>query len=143
MLKGRETFFTVTTQSQSTAVVKYNMLYKRVILWKQGLHQRTEKRSSVQVFRARLASFGQLGLINDSKISSKLKHSTSRYLENFLHIDNGYFNGMVSRIYLPELQLNKANAFDTEALLFIYIYLFQTDLFHHNFIIGEMNFILT
>ena len=35
---------------------------KRVILWKQRLHRRTETR--VQVFWARLASFGHLGLIN-------------------------------------------------------------------------------
>ena len=32
-----------------------------------------------------------------------------------LNIDNSYFEGMVNRIYLPELQLNKANTSDTEA----------------------------
>ena len=32
----------MTTQSHSPAVVKLNMFYKRVILWQQGLHQRTE-----------------------------------------------------------------------------------------------------
>ena len=41
--------------------------------------------------------------------------STSRYLD-LLHIDNPYFEGMVNRIYPPELQLNKANTSDTEAL---------------------------
>ena len=41
--------------------------------------------------------------------------STSRYLEDLLNIDNPYFESMVGRIYLPELQLNKANASDTEA----------------------------
>ena len=46
------------------------MFYKRVILWKQGIHQRTEN-SSVQNFWARLASFGQLGLISDAQIFSK------------------------------------------------------------------------
>ena len=32
-----------------------------------------------------------------------------------LNIDNPYFEGMVNRIYPPELQLNKANTSDTEA----------------------------
>ena len=41
--------------------------------------------------------------------------STSRYLDDLLNIDNPYFEGMVNRIYLPELQLNKANTADTEA----------------------------
>ena len=41
--------------------------------------------------------------------------STSRYLYDFLNIDNPYFEGMVNRIYPPELQLNKANTSDTEA----------------------------
>ena len=42
-------------------------------------------------------------------------HSTSRYLDDLLNIDNPYFEGMVNRIYPPELQLNKANTADTEA----------------------------
>ena len=41
--------------------------------------------------------------------------STSGYLDNLLNIDNPYFEGMVNRIYPPELQLNKANTSDTEA----------------------------
>ena len=41
--------------------------------------------------------------------------STSRYLDDLLNIDNIYFEHMVHRIYLAELQLNKANASDTEA----------------------------
>ena len=40
--------------------------------------------------------------------------STSRYLDDLLSIDNPYFEGMVNRIYPPEL-LNKANTTDTEA----------------------------
>ena len=42
-------------------------------------------------------------------------NSTSRYLDDLLNIDNPYFEGMMGRIYPPELQLNKANASDTEA----------------------------
>ena len=42
--------------------------------------------------------------------------STSRYLDDLLNIDNPYFEGMVNRIYPRELQLNKANISDTEAL---------------------------
>ena len=41
--------------------------------------------------------------------------STSRYLDDLLNIDNPYFEGMVNRIYPPELQLNKVNTADTEA----------------------------
>ena len=41
-------------------------------------------------------------------------YSTSRYLDNLLNIDNPYFEGMVNKIYPPELQLNKANTSDTE-----------------------------
>ena len=39
--------------------------------------------------------------------------STTRYLDDLLNIDNPYFEGMVNRIYPPELQLNKANTSDT------------------------------
>ena len=42
-------------------------------------------------------------------------NSTSRYLDDLLNIDNPYVEGMVNRIYPPELQLNKANTSDTEA----------------------------
>ena len=40
---------------------------------------------------------------------------TSRYLDDFLNIDNHYFEQMVGQIYPTELQLNKANSSDTEA----------------------------
>ena len=45
-----------------------------------------------------------------------MKHfkSISRYLDDLLNIDNPYFEGMVSRIYPPALQSNKANTSDTE-----------------------------
>ena len=44
-------------------------------------------------------------------------NSTSRcmYLDDLLNIDNIHFDHMVNRIYPAELQLNKANASDTEA----------------------------
>ena len=42
-------------------------------------------------------------------------NSTSRNLDNLLNIDNIHFEHMVHRIYPAELQLNKANASDTEA----------------------------
>ena len=42
-------------------------------------------------------------------------NSTSRYLDDLLNIDNIRFEHMVHRIYPTELQLNKANASDTEA----------------------------
>ena len=42
-------------------------------------------------------------------------NSVSRYLDDLLNIDNDFFHCMVNRIYLSELQLNKANVSDTEA----------------------------
>ena len=56
--------------------------------------------------------------------------STSRYLDDPLNIDNPYFEGMVNRIYPPELQLNKAIPLIPKPHILICIYLFQTDLFH-------------
>ena len=41
--------------------------------------------------------------------------STSRYLNDLCYSDNHYFEKMVCQIYPSELQLNKANSFDTEA----------------------------
>ena len=43
-------------------------------------------------------------------------NSTSRYMDDLLNIDNIYFEHMVNRIYSAELQPNKANASDTEAV---------------------------
>ena len=42
-------------------------------------------------------------------------NSTSRYLDDFLNIDNPYFEQMVSQIIPTKLQLNKANSSDTDA----------------------------
>ena len=42
-------------------------------------------------------------------------NTTSIYLDNILNNNNVYFDNMVSQIYQSELQLNKANTFDTEA----------------------------
>ena len=40
---------------------------------------------------------------------------TSRYLDDLLNTDNIHFDNLVHRIYPAELQLNKANASDTDA----------------------------
>ena len=42
-------------------------------------------------------------------------NTSSRYLDGILKINNIYFDNMISQIYHAELQLNKANASDTEA----------------------------
>ena len=42
-------------------------------------------------------------------------NTTSRYLDDFLNINNVYFDNMVSQIYPSEFQLNKANTSDTKA----------------------------
>ena len=43
-------------------------------------------------------------------------NSTSRYLDGLLKINNPYFAQMVRQIYPTELQLNRADTSDTEAL---------------------------
>ena len=40
---------------------------------------------------------------------------TSRYLKDLLNIDNPYIEGMATKIYPTELQLNKANSTENEA----------------------------
>ena len=82
-----------------------------------------------------------LSVVKQAEIIEAFK-STSTYLDDLLNIDNPYFEGMVIRIYPPELQLNKANTSDTEAPFLICIYLFQTDLFHLKFMISAMTLIL-
>ena len=42
-------------------------------------------------------------------------NSTFRFLDDLVNIDSIHFEHMVHRIYPAELQLNKANASDTEA----------------------------
>ena len=42
-------------------------------------------------------------------------NSTSRYLDDLLHMDKSYFEQMVDQIYPTELQLNQVNSSDTEA----------------------------
>ena len=45
-------------------------------------------------------------------------NTTSRYLDDFLNVNNVYFDNMVSQICPSELQLNKANTSDTKATFF-------------------------
>ena len=51
---------------------------------------------------------------NQSEVIEAL-NSTSRYLDDLLNLDNTFFDSTVIHIYPRELQLNKANAWDTEA----------------------------
>ena len=51
-------------------------------------------------------------------------HLDTGYLDDLLNIDNPYFEGIVNRIYPPELQLKKANTSDTEApVLDLHLYI--------------------
>ena len=52
-----------------------------------------------------------LWLLDDIKCFGML----IQHLDDILNINNVYFDNMVSQIYPSELQLNKANATDTEA----------------------------
>ena len=42
--------------------------------------------------------------------------TTARYFDDILNINNIYFDNISSQIYPSELQLNKANTSDTEAM---------------------------
>ena len=53
--------------------------------------------------------------LSDVKQAEIIEAFKSSYLDDLLNIDNPYFEGMINRIYPPELQLNKANTSDTEA----------------------------
>ena len=55
-----------------------------------------------------------LSIENQSEIIKAFSW-TSRYLDGLLNIDNTYFDGLISQVYPPELQLNKANSSDTKA----------------------------
>ena len=54
---------------------------------------------------------------NNQAVVVEAFNSTSRYLDDLLNIDNPYLEQINSQIYPTELQLNKANSFDTEAFL--------------------------
>ena len=63
------------------------------------------------------------------------------YFDDLSNIDNPYFEGMVNKIYPPELQLNKANTTDTESTL-LDLHLLQMDLFLLKFMINTMTLLL-
>ena len=66
------------------------------------------------LFRYERGFMLSLSDINQTNIIEAF-NSTSRYLDDFLSIDNHYFEQMLDQIYPTELQLNKANSSDTEA----------------------------
>ena len=69
-------------------------------------------------------------------------NTTSRYLDDILNIDNVYFDNMVSQIYPSELQLNKANASDTEAAFLDLHLSISNDIFSTKFMINVTTLIL-
>ena len=69
-------------------------------------------------------------------------NTTSRYLDDILNITNVYFDNMISQIYPSELQLNKANASDTEAAFLDLICQFLMILFLPKFMINVTTLIL-
>ena len=56
-----------------------------------------------------------LPLSDDNQVLDAF-NSNSRHLNDLMNIDNTFFDSMVNYIYPSELQLNKANVSDTEAL---------------------------
>ena len=64
----------------------------------------------------------------------------TRYPDDVMNNDNPYFEGMMGRIYPPVLQITKLMRLIPNPHFWIYIYLFQTDLFQLNFMISEMTF---
>ena len=45
-------------------------------------------------------------------------------VDDLLNIDNNFFDSMVNRICPSELQLNKSNVSDTEALFFLFTFIY-------------------
>ena len=72
----------------------------------------------------------------------KALNLSSRYLDDLLNIDNPYFEGIVSQIYPPELQLNKLILQIQRPPFWANICLFLTALFHPKFMIHVMTLIL-
>ena len=58
------------------------------------------------------------------------------YLDDLLNMDNNFFDSMINRIYLSELQLSKANMSDTETS-FLDLYLSISDGFVKTKIYGK------
>ena len=63
-------------------------------------------------------------------------------MDGLLYIDNDYFDGLISQVYPSELQLNKANSFETEALFLDLHLSILHGLFHAKFMINAMILIL-
>ena len=60
-------------------------------------------------------------------------NTPSRYLDDVFNINDIYFDNVVSQMYFAELQLDKANTYDTEALFWTRICLFLMILFQPKF----------
>ena len=69
-------------------------------------------------------------------------NSTSRYLDDLLNMENSYFEGMEGHIHL-NYSKTKLMLLIQKPQFWIYLYLFQTGLFHPKFMISAMAFILT
>ena len=83
--------------------------------------------------------------LSEEKQSEVIKafSSTSRYLNDLLNIDNNYFDGLISQVYLSRLQLNKTKILlKLKAHFWICICLFYMVLFHAKFMINAMVLIL-
>ena len=68
-------------------------------------------------------------------------HSTSRYLDDLLNIDNDFFDSMVNRIYPSELKLRPTCQIPRPNY-WIYIYLYRMVLLRLKFMINDMILIL-
>ena len=79
------------------------------VVQKQGLITHSQKTNKC---RYNLKDWRPMSLLN---VVYKL---ASAAITNRLNIDNPYFEQMVGQIYPTELQINKANSSDTEALFF-------------------------
>ena len=69
--------------------------------------------------------------------------TTSRYFNDILNIDNVYFDNMVGQIYpSEELQLNKTNTSDTEAVFLDLNLSISNDIVSTKFMTNETTLIL-
>ena len=92
-----------------TDSIAYSIVYDEEIV-----HRKEKKSHDVAPTQTCCASDVGVPGARDLSLVQAL-NSTSRNLDDLLIIENPDFEGIVSRTYPPELQLNKANASDTEA----------------------------
>ena len=101
------------TESVSVGFRTYSKLYRQIVDILMGTN-RAPLVADVFLIRYERDFVLSISGNNQSDVIEAF-NSTSRYLDDLLKIDNGFFDSMVNHIYHSEMQLDKANMSDIEA----------------------------